>query len=370
MSNKLKCACFAALCCVVVCSTGAFAQGTATGSDAFSSGGEDCFSSEAYSGPDSPLRVRKIRTKFTEHLAEAIPPGASSTFVPGDEFSGYTALEELEYYLAHQAGREDPFASSVSWMNDGVLVYRAAPHDGALIVGRSFAIEKRWDAFFAGKGPRPIKEECIRLPAGGVDLYSFRQMKFGFAYRRPARGFRVGSVLPIGKFRAMDDAKSANADVLPEPRWPDSNRPLKVYISGTVAAAREGLVSHEIKSALRQWREASDGKVQYVLTAQYSAADIVFVCENTSDHRWAENITEYHNCMYDHVKICLLEETLLKLDPKRLRAVCLHEVGHAFGIRNHSTDKRDAMSLAATDDFHPIQILSNNDRRLIAKLYP
>lgn len=74
--------------------------------------------------------------------------------------------------------------------------------------------------------------------------------------------------------------------------------------------------------------------------------------------------------MYDRVKVRLLDETLYKLDAKRVRAVCLHEVGHVFGIRNHSGDKRDAMSLSATDDFRPIQALTGNDKRLIAKLYP
>src|SRR4051812_3666325 len=109
MSNKLKCACFAALCCVMFCSAGAFAQEAAVG-DAFSSGGGDWFSSESYSGPESPLRLPKIRTKFAAHLAEPVLPDATSTVVPGDEFSGYTPLEELDYYLAHQADRDDPFA--------------------------------------------------------------------------------------------------------------------------------------------------------------------------------------------------------------------------------------------------------------------
>ncbi|MFN8554535.1 MAG: matrixin family metalloprotease [Candidatus Obscuribacterales bacterium] len=107
-----------------------------------------------------------------------------------------------------------------------------------------------------------------------------------------------------------------------------------------------------------------------MITDRYVDADVLFVCENTVEHQWAGVIVSYHNGMFDRVKVRLLEETLYKLDPKRLRAICLHEVGHAFGIRNHSVDKRDAMSVSATDDLHPILALTSNDRKAIGRLYP
>ncbi|HEY9733410.1 MAG TPA: matrixin family metalloprotease [Drouetiella sp.] len=164
-------------------------------------------------------------------------------------------------------------------------------------------------------------------------------------------------------------AQSAKPGVLEEPRWAVGS-PLRVYISGVVSEARDGLVATEIVSALREWRNASNGKIRFVLTERYVDADILFVCENTVEHQWAENITSYHNSMFDRVRVRLLEETLYKLAPRRVRAVCLHEVGHAFGIRAHSSNNRDAMSLAATDDLHPVLSLTSNDRKLLAKLYP
>jgi hypothetical protein len=319
---------------------------------------------------------------------------------------------DLERYLdaePRDLGASDPFAS---W------VYRGTD-PSKFVVGqpplKNFVAERPlndpWANFFAGKGPRPIKlspdtvlpiEPFPESPAerdldtirgkdsftsgamaSGADAFaaadsrgwlegdrfssSPRSVKRNY-WRKGTPEVAQGGQKP-GPFVAAK-AESARAGVLPEPRWPDSNLPLRVYISGTVAAARSGLVSHEIKNALREWREASCGRLHYVLTDQYVDADIVFVCENTTDHQWAENVTEYHNSMYDRVRVCLLEETLVKLDPKRVRGLCLHEVGHAFGIRNHSNDKHDAMSLAATDDFHPVLWLSNNDRKLIAKLYP
>ncbi|CAN5370471.1 hypothetical protein BH10CYA1_BH10CYA1_20020 [soil metagenome] len=329
-------------------------------------------------------------------------------YAQGDEFAGYephVALEDLDRYLHAEPrdfGARDPFAS---WLCKG-------PDSSQFVVGQapSTYVTKRssndpWAEFFVGKGPRPIKltpddilprapvpefepdydsDSILGLDAfvagattagiksfsSGSDSFSMggqqgwlRGDRFSSRYRRPGRA------LAMKPFRAAQGA-IGHAEVLPEPRWPDSNSPLRVYISGTVAAARGGLVSYEIKTALSEWRQASNGKLRYVLTDQYVSADIVFVCENTTDHQWAENVTEYHNSKYDRVRICLIEETLLKLDPKRVRGLCLHEVGHAFGIRNHSNDKRDAMSLAATDESHPVLGLSNNDRKLIAKLYP
>ncbi len=73
--------------------------------------------------------------------------------------------------------------------------------------------------------------------------------------------------------------------------------------------------------------------------------------------------------MYDRVKVCFLLETLEKLEPNRVRALCLHEIGHALGIRKHSNNSKDAMSPTATDDIHPVVTLTNGDKNLISSLY-
>ncbi|MBI2811369.1 MAG: hypothetical protein HYX67_11140 [Candidatus Melainabacteria bacterium] len=356
--------------------------------------------------------MRKIRTRFTEPLVV----DAATVVVQGDLFSGYSsylAPLDLERYIdaePRDLGASDPFASWIYRGPDSTKFVVGQPPFKQLVVERPK--NDPWAEFFAGKGPRPIKlspddglpMEPVTEAQAERNLYSSMEVDAFTAGAGPffpgsdsdsfsssgslgwVRGdafsssphtvkrnyWRKWTPSPQQKPGTFIAAKgeSARAGVLPEPRWADSNVPLRVYISGTVAAARGGLVSQEIKTALREWRRASNGRLQYVLTDQYVAADIVFVCETTRDNQWAENITEYHNSMFDRVRVSLLEETLLKLDPKRVRGLCLHEVGHAFGIRNHSKDKRDAMSLAATDDSHPVLGLSENDRRLIAKLYP
>jgi hypothetical protein len=153
------------------------------------------------------------------------------------------------------------------------------------------------------------------------------------------------------------------------PRWDDSRLPLRVYVSGTVESARSGLIRSEIKNAFADWYQASDGKIKYVITNRFSEADIYFVCQQTADGEWADNVTEFHNGMLDRVKVCFIQSALYDLDPKRVKALCLHEIGHALGILKESSNQKDAMSLSATDDFHPIVRLTGGDRRLISTLY-
>lgn len=412
MPNKLNCA-FAALCCAWLCSsTFAFAEFE---SDGFSSGvvsaalqrtSKVATYGGGYAKTKAPLlSMHAVSTQFAAPFSVALTKSESSIAAHGDEFAGLgprIQCRDLEKYLDGKPRINDPFAC---WLKPG-------ENPGTYEVGQpefTYVTESSprdaWAEFLAGKGPRPLKLSAADAAAQeyaeaalqaaydeGTTIWpsEFNALdpfwtRLGQGDRFSSRGTRTGRQgttrgwtsprmhFSHGQMSAPPVASkpmSGLRQALPEPRWPNPNVPLRVYISGTVAAARDGLVSHEIKSALRQWCEASNGKVRYVLTDQYTAADIVFVCEVTSDHRWAENVTEYHNAMYDRVRVFLLEETLLKLAPKRVRGLCLHEVGHAFGIRNHSDDSHDAMSLAATDDFHPVLGLSNNDRKLIAKLYP
>lgn len=340
---------------------------------------------------------------------EPVLVDAWTIFGQGDVFAGSSSCLvplDVERYLDAKPKNYqfDPFASWL-YRTSNPSKFEVGQPPITHVVERS--LKDPWADFFAGKGPRPIKlgpddilpreptrdfdpnvDDILTLGAFvsgntatdtdafssgwiGGDMFSSRPPKKrrGYFRVRPWPASRLPGGQKPGPLIA-EKGIAGQAHVLPEPRWPNTNLPLRVYISSTVAAARGGLISHEIKSALREWREASNGKLLYVLTDQYVEADIVFVCEMTTDHQWAENLTDYHNSNYDRVRVRLIDDTLLKLDPKRVRGLCLHEVGHAFGIRNHSSDKRDAMSLAATDDFHPVLGLSNNDKKLIAKLYP
>lgn len=419
---KLKRASLAALCCnIVVCASHAFGQAIAGGDgDCFCSG--DSFEEQPWIKPaptkavDSAESARLLvwteapRITPSQLVDRTDETGVKQVGVsPGDAFSGYGLpdLNEIESYFDNLAPKKDPFESRMTLLEPITRLRLQLKAKQTLVIGRSFPSESAWDAYFAGRRkipPFPLRPIVQSVPSMGVDpapdafnteAYSIplsntfesfatesrdeivtnrRGRKFrNWRSSVPSRGFSV----PAGKsnqWGGSDTSRSgqsaAIARALTEPRWSLSQLPLRVYISGVVSEARNGLVGSEIIAALRDWRNASNGTVRFMITDRYVDADVLFVCENTVEHQWAENIVSYHNGMFDRVKVRLLEETLYKLDPKRLRAICLHEVGHVFGIRNHSVDKRDAMSVSATDDLHPILALTSNDRKAIGRLYP
>jgi hypothetical protein len=393
MRKTSTCAVVAALSfSIFCCSAGALAQNVASGSDAFSSGANcHSFSSSAFSSGYS-LSAYKLRNGFARHevpevvIASPETPAnaalnsildaddlvrtgcspitaadsllntfwghARSNSPKGDVFAGFggRGLEYIPGYFYNVGSDKDPFDSGLSKIEPGFFTYE--DDRSTLIVGRSFPLESSWSAYFAGKTKSPpVKQE--ELSALNIEVDWARDSSDAFSSatvgeigatsgarsRRRARRLPRFFPLPRGGTRVASayapspvSAQSAKPGVLEEPRWAVGS-PLRVYISGVVSEARDGLVATEIVSALREWRNASNGKIRFVLTERYVDADILFVCENTVEHQWAENITSYHNSMFDRVRVRLLEETLYKLAPRRVRAVCLHEVGHAFGIR-------------------------------------
>lgn len=353
MSMKFKCASLVALYCnIVVCASSAIAQDVAEGSDCFCSGGafdeERSTASAPTKAVDSAESARLLVWTEAPRIAPSplvgrtdVKEAEQSQVFIGDVFSGYGPhdLKEIESYFDNLALTKDPFQSQMTLLDAIARLRLETKAKQTLVIGRSFPSEIAWDAYFAG--------------------------------RRKFPPYAVESIVQSSSSTNVDSiGQSASARPLSEPRWSLSHGPLRVYISGVVSEARNGLVASAILAALRDWRNAANGAVRFIVTDRYVDADVLFVCENTVENQWAENIVSYHNGMFDRVKVRFIEEALYELEPKRLRAICLHEVGHVFGIRNHSTDKRDAMSVSATDDLHPTLALTNNDRKSIVRLYP
>lgn len=153
--------------------------------------------------------------------------------------------------------------------------------------------------------------------------------------------------------------------------WDSVRMPLRVYFSGGIEYARGGELRQTLKSALNAWCNAALGPVRYVITHDYKVADIVICEEFTTDHEWAESASEFHKGHLDHVKIRFIDSALnpLKLPNAKLKAICLHEIGHALGVTGHSSNPKDVMSTASCDDAHPITALTAADQSMLWRIY-
>jgi len=165
-------------------------------------------------------------------------------------------------------------------------------------------------------------------------------------------------------------------------RWPKSMMPIKVYVRPNPQLQEmQKIFSEVVTSSLDQWCKASGSAISYRIVDRVELANLI--CDYTDrpdlvrpDHdlgsegaadtqvRLKDNTLEWADIT------CLVcdEPGAPPRDRAMLNKLCLHEIGHALGMRGHSPSNRDTMffnsSVPTVSDK-----LTQRDKNTIRKIY-
>lgn len=172
------------------------------------------------------------------------------------------------------------------------------------------------------------------------------------------------------EFDQSDDVQAADLLSPDVKRWPMEGRTLSVYVSETVQKARNGKVKQIIDESLRSWCGSLNNTLTYKFTNDFKIADIYFLQRDTANHEWADNERFYSKKggLY-MVKVSILERTVNELPEKQLKALMLHQSGHALGLIEHLHGDRDAMSENVCSTNTKVNGLSQGDKSEMRALY-
>lgn len=160
-------------------------------------------------------------------------------------------------------------------------------------------------------------------------------------------------------------------------RWSDDSLPLKIFIEHLICGVSHDAEKYfisQVKRALYEWGKASDWKITTELVEKKVESDIQI------EWHWKnKSAFEADKClgkcqMKTKLSGKILEKSLIKIylpfdrpimNVKEFYPIVLHELGHAFGIFNHSEDRQDIMFKHTT----AIETLSVKDKNTIKLMY-
>lgn len=135
--------------------------------------------------------------------------------------------------------------------------------------------------------------------------------------------------------------------------WFPRDMPIKVIIRPAPGVQNYQPYQAEVfKECLKRYETISNGKIKFVVVDRFPY-DITCtfsyklpVGATDSDAGWTTVATSpYH---IDQANITILTRNKKWLEKETLREICMHEIGHALGMHNHSPDPHDVMYPACT----------------------
>jgi tetratricopeptide (TPR) repeat protein len=164
--------------------------------------------------------------------------------------------------------------------------------------------------------------------------------------------------------------------------WPRRSMPIKVFIaSGENTPGFRKSFGDILMWSFGQWLRGASNYLSLNLVSNEEAADIV--CSWTNDikdlQQGAEQGETHINfrrvkggkpvLVHASIKLCIVDPLAGGvLSDKVFTELCLHEIGHALGIKGHSPNRNDVMFFA-TGEIFPLHTLSARDVATINRLY-
>jgi len=181
-------------------------------------------------------------------------------------------------------------------------------------------------------------------------------------------------LVPMGS-----DAADYFADVIPKGVfcWAKERMPLKVFIDdgAGVPGFRKEFIAI-MKKSFTEWAEASNGKVSIMFVPSKNGCDIS--CSWTSDRSKfaaADEAGHASQDVYDdgvhHADIVMACKSMnyRVVSDESLHSNCLHEIGHALGLRGHSRRAEDIMFNYSAANEQSAVALTKRDAATIQTLY-
>jgi predicted Zn-dependent protease len=164
-------------------------------------------------------------------------------------------------------------------------------------------------------------------------------------------------------------------------RWPENKLPIKVFIgAGECVKGYQSSFRQFLVEAYTKWADASNGKLSWQLVDSKADADVVCawtdelptIATGAEAGRTRVNTsfnTETREGIISHATMDLrtVSDDGRPFTQAEMKRICLHEVGHAFGIETHSPYHDDIMYHAVSPTQPPV--LSQRDKYSIQELY-
>jgi len=167
--------------------------------------------------------------------------------------------------------------------------------------------------------------------------------------------------------------------------WPPEKQPLTVFIeSGKHVDGYQPSFKDDLMTAFDKWMDACNHQLSWQLTSKKKKADIV--CHWASDkHNFQEpdgaelgqtlvrslsdpkRGNRYFIKKVDMILCTKNLDGITVLNDEQVDYLCLHEIGHALGIKSHSSNSNDVMFFMMKN---PVSAnLSDRDKATILRLY-